>query len=139
MVWQINPCTDYIKRCKDFGKKYPHEVRAVGRNLVTMVSALENGAKPEQVKSFGFIHGNYDYGIVSIDETGHDKPSKPKALRLYAYACEDEQVVYAMLLGEKDGQQNDVKLCKRFVSEKIKEIAAKKATAPKPTVEIVKE
>jgi hypothetical protein len=87
MSWRISGCDGYLKRVKEFGKKYPHELRAVAQNLRTLMDALDLGTKPEQLKLLGFVHGNYDLGILSLDETGHDKPSKPKALRLYLYPC----------------------------------------------------
>jgi hypothetical protein len=140
MAWQISACVDYLKVRKDFSKKYPHEMRAVAGNLLTLFQALENGAKPEQLKSLGFVHGNYPLGILSIDETGHEKQSKPKALRLYLYPCEAEQVVYAMLLGEKDARQpGDVKLCKHFVEQKTKELAAQKSETSKSTAQNTEE
>ncbi len=129
MPWRISGCDDYLKRVKEFGKKYPHEIRAVAQNLRTLMNALDLGTKPEQLKLLGFVHGNYDLGILSLDETGHDKPSKPKALRLYVYPCIEEQVVYAMLLGQKDGQQADVKLCKHFVQNKIESLNAANSQA----------
>lgn len=113
---------------KSLVKKYPHELRAVAQNLRTLMDALDLGTKPEQLKLLGFVHGNYDLGILSLDETGHDKPSKPKALRLYLYPCIEEQVVYAMLLGQKDDQQTDVKRCKHFVQNKIKALNAARSS-----------
>lgn len=122
MAWQFCPCSDFEKQKKDFGKRWPAEMRAVASNLMTMLRALQEGTKPEQLKLLGFVHGNYPLGILSIDETGHGKNSKPKAIRLYVFPSEPEEALYVMLLGEKDKQSQDVALCKEFVAGRIAEI-----------------
>lgn len=122
MTWQLTPCSDYEKRKKDFSKKWPAELRAVVSNLMTLLYALQEGTRPEQLKLLGFVHGNYPLGILSIDETGHGKSSRPKALRLYVFPCETEQALYVMLIGEKARQSQDVALCKEFVAGKLAEI-----------------
>ncbi len=125
MTWTMSPCSDYANAIKVFTKKWPHEMRAVANNLRTLMQSLDRGANPEQVKSLGFVHGNYALGILSIDETGHEKGSKPKSIRLYIFPCETEKSVYVMLLGDKSSQHNDVKLCKDFVSKKLSTITPK--------------
>lgn len=119
MGWTLVPCTDYEKRRGDFSKKWPHEMRAIANNFKTLVAAIEDGANPEQLKSLGFVHGNYPLGILSIDETGHEKGSKPKAIRLYLFPCTEESKLYVMLLGDKSKQSEDVALCKNFVAKKL--------------------
>lgn len=98
---------------------------AIANNVKTLFQSLDGGAKPEQLKLLGFVHGNYPLGILSIDQTGHEKATKPKALRLYVFPCEEEQVLYVMLLGDKAKQDEHVKLCKDFVSKKLASLASK--------------
>lgn len=119
MAWTLTPCSDYEKAKKDFAKKWPDEMRAMANNLRTVIQSLDAGASAEQLKVLGCVHGKYPLGIISVDESGHEKKSKPKALRLYLFPCEEEQVLYVMLLGDKSRQDEHVKLCKEFVSKKI--------------------
>jgi hypothetical protein len=120
MAWTFTLCPDYEKRKKDFTKSWPHEMQAIATNLNRVLQSLENGARPEQLTLLGgFVHGGYPLGIISVDQTGHEKPSKPKALRLYLYPDATEQTLYVLLLGDKQRQSDDVKLCKEFVARKI--------------------
>jgi hypothetical protein len=119
MAWQIVPCSDYEKPKKEFTKKWPEEMRAVAANLRTLLLALENGAKSEQLKSLGFVHSE-PMGILAIDERGCEKKTKPKAVRLYVFPDESESILYVMLLGDKSAQSKDIALCKSFAQEKLK-------------------
>jgi hypothetical protein len=116
-AWKPVPCEDYEKAKKDFVKKWRPEMLAVANNLQTLMQTLDRGVKPEQLKSLPFVHGEYPIGILSIDESGHEKKSKPKAIRLYVFPCESKQLLYVMLIGDKSEQHDDVKLCKAFVSK----------------------
>ena len=117
MAWEIVPCTDYEKAKKSFVKKWRPEMLAVANNLQTVMQTLDRGVKPEQLKTLSFVHGGYPLGILSIDESGHGKKTKPKAIRLYVFPCESEKLLYVMSLGDKSEQHDDVKLCKTFVSK----------------------
>ena len=122
MTWSIRASADYRKAEKEFTKKYKAEMLAVAANLRTLILALEEGANPEQVKSFGFVHGNYDLGLLSIDETGHGKKGKPKALRMYVWPSVTQCVLYVILLGDKSTQPSDITICKQTIKSLMKEL-----------------
>ena len=130
MAWAIRESRDVAKAKEEFGKKYKEETNAVIANLATLLRALEMGTKVEQIKSLGFVHGNYDLDVLSIDESGHGKSTKPKALRLYVWASVSEKVLYVILLSDKSSkakQQADVKLCKESIEPIIKDLKNKSA------------
>jgi len=92
---------------------------AVASNLATLFQALNNGAKPEQLKTLGFVRSE-PLGILAISEKGVSKGTKPKAFRLYVYPDDVTEIVHLLLLGEKQKQQSrDIKLCMEYVSNLI--------------------
>ncbi|TXT21070.1 MAG: Uncharacterized protein FD138_4106 [Planctomycetota bacterium] len=108
-------CEDAQKRLKKYGKKWMHEVVNVSDNLGTLIDALDEGAKPEQLKKLGFVRSEPS-GILAIDESGPGKGSKMKALRLLVFPHEEKQDLYVMTLGDKDSESDDIRLCKVFVA-----------------------
>jgi len=115
MSWSIRLCEDVPKRLKKFQKKWRHEVVNVFDNLDTLLDALSHGAKPEQLKKLGFVHTE-PFGILAVDQSGPGKGSKMKELRLYVYPHQEKEDLYAMILGDKDTQSDDINLAKVFVS-----------------------
>lgn len=111
---------------KEFEKKWLLETTATIANAITLLRALNDGTQLEQLKTLGFVHGNYPLGIISVDQTGCGKATKPKAIRLYLFPCYAERVLYFMLIADKKSQSEDVKLCKEFVSKKIEAIELQK-------------
>lgn len=115
-MWTLNPRPDVQKRLERFKKKWPHELENVFLNLTKLKQTLDLGAKPEQVKQqFSFVHGNYELGVLSIDQRGKNKGAKPKPFRLYVYPDDVTQTLHVITLGDKDTQPNDVKEAKAFV------------------------
>ena len=115
-MWNLNPLPDVQKRVERFKKKWPHELENVFLNLAKLKQAFDFGAKSEQVKQqYSFVHGNYELGILSIDQRGKNKGAKPKPFRLYVYPDETTKTLHVITLGDKDSQPNDVKESKAFV------------------------
>ncbi|MFN0052429.1 MAG: hypothetical protein ACKV0T_09560 [Planctomycetales bacterium] len=115
MPWTVRWCEDAQKRMRKFGKKWRHELVNVGNNLTTLLTALEKGAKPEQLKLLGFVRSE-PLGILAIDESGPGKGSKMKAMRLYVFPHMEQRHLYAMILGDKSTQSDDIRLSKVFVA-----------------------
>jgi hypothetical protein len=115
-MWTLNPLPNVQKRLERFKKKWPRELENVFVNLAKLKQALDLDAKPEQVKQeFSFVHGNYELGVLSIDQRGKNKGAKPKPFRLYVYPDEVTQTLHIITLGDKDTQPDDVKEAKAFV------------------------
>ena len=115
MSWTQRWCEDAQKRLKKFGKKWKHEVRNVADNLTTLIASVEEGSRSEQLKKLGFVRSEPS-GILAIDESGPGKGSRMKALRLYVYLHEEKEDLYILTLGDKDSQEDDIKLSQVFVS-----------------------
>ena len=118
MPWKAVECDDYLKRKKDFNKKWPQEMMAIAANLATLFQSLNAGVKPEQLKNFGFVHSE-PLGILAITERGVSKGTKPKAIRLYVYADQKTETAHLMLIGDKQpqNQAHDIKMCKKYVED----------------------
>jgi len=116
MPWQIVECDDYLKRKKEFIKKWPQEMVAVANNLATFFLAVQAGAKTEQLKTLGFVRSE-PLGILAITEKGVSRGTKPKAFRLYVYVDEDAQLIHLMIIGDKQPQRQseDIRLCTNYV------------------------
>lgn len=128
MPWQVVECDDYLKRKREFNKKWPEEMVAIATNLATLFHSLNLGAKPEQLKSLGFVRSE-PLGILAISERGVSKGTTPKALRLYVYPDEKTETAHLMLIGEKQPQtqSRDIKLCRKYVESVIASNAAAEA------------
>ena len=76
----------------------------------------------EQVKrQLSFVHCKYSLGIVSMDQRGGGGGLKTS--RLYAFPDENEQVLHALTLGDKDSQSDDVRFCTQWVEHHLKQQA----------------
>lgn len=82
----------------------------------TVLVSLNQGVTAEQVKrQFGFVHGTYPAGIISVDQKGGG--AGLKQTRLYLYPDEGEEVLYHLRIGDKGSQKTDVELCVQWVVE----------------------
>jgi hypothetical protein len=110
-MWELRECDDLEKRMKKLVKKHRQEVINVLDNLQSYLTALRQGLLPQQ------IVGNWvrsePRGLRALDQTGPKNPKK--VLRLYIYPDEDTQTLYALTIGDKDSQSDDIKMCEVFV------------------------
>ena len=112
-MWSVSPSDDYVRRHKRYEKKHTRELSAVLDNLDTLLTALREGAKVQQVKA-GFLHPE-PLGVLAIDQKGGGKALAET--RLYVYTEEDKEVLHIITLGDKRSQPNDIALCRQFVAE----------------------
>lgn len=117
MPWKVVPLAPFVRSAKSHEKSWPAEMRAAVANAYDLVQQLDQGTKPAQLSLLGYVHSGYPLGILAVDETGHGQKKRPKALRLYVYPSEEQQLLYLLLIGGKDGQPADVAKCKSAVEE----------------------
>lgn len=122
-MWVLRPLPDLAQRLARFKKRWNHEVVNTLDNLDTVLKALRTGAKPMQIKQLGFAHSEPS-GIIAVDQRGKGKGAKPKQLRLYVYPEEGSQVLYAITLGDKDSQTEDIKESVKFVQGLLQSMKA---------------
>lgn len=114
MSWSIVPLPAFAKRLEKLEKKWRHEILNVLDNLDTVVKTLNAGARPTQIKQFGFAHSE-PQGIIAIDQKGRGKGAKLKPFRLYTYCDETSRSVFLITLGDKPTQPDDIKESVAFV------------------------
>lgn len=112
-MWDLGAENAYRKAVKHFVKKYRRELKAVHDNLDTLLKALREGAKPQQVK-LGCIHPEPG-GVLAIDQKGGG--AGLKETRLYTYPDEDTKSLYLITLGDKRSQKKDIQYCKEWVQD----------------------
>jgi len=112
-MWPMISHSDVGKRLKRYQKKWPREMVNVLDNLDSLHRALCAGSKPEQLKSFGFVHSE-PMGILAVDQKGTGK-GKLKQFRLYTFADLVSETLHLRILGDKDTQSDDIALAKVFV------------------------
>lgn len=112
-MWNLSPLSDVHKRLDSFKKKWAHEMTNVFDNLDTIVKALNEGTRPEQLKQLGFVHSE-PCGVLAIDQKGPGKGSKLKQFRLYVFPEEDAEILHLITLGDKDSQKDDIRQVKGF-------------------------
>jgi len=120
MAWTLSFCDDFENRKKDFQIRWRAEMMAIGQNLQTLLTALEEGTRPEQLKLLRFVRSE-PMGILAISEKGTQKKGKPKVLRLYVFPEESNERLYVMSIGDKERQSEDIKRCKHFVAQLIQD------------------
>lgn len=113
--WRIEVTDKYERGHKEYEKKNPFELKAMLNNLDTYVIALNQLNNPLLIPG-GFIHHKYPRGIKSIDQRGKSKV-KLKQTRLYVYPDTKNRVLYLLQIGDKNTQQDDVKICVDFIKE----------------------
>lgn len=111
-MWTYEPHDEYLKRARDFRKRWRREHDAVLDNLDQYRLALEAGAHPLKVP-LGFIHAE-GMGAIALDERGHGK-GRLKATRLYLYPDSETCQIHILTIGDKSSQPNDVKTCHQFI------------------------
>ena len=116
-MWTLDQTDEYSKRLRKWPKKYGRELEALIDNLDSLFTALATGVKPEQAKQkFGYVHSE-PKGLLAVDQSGGG--GGLKASRLYTYPDCDEEVLYALTLGDKDSQSQDIKWCKEWVDSHL--------------------
>ncbi|MCK4401958.1 hypothetical protein KAW08_06630 [bacterium] len=83
----------------------------------TYFESLRRDINPLQINA-GFIH-HEPIGIKAVDQKGGNKKIKLKQTRLYIFPYTEEKVLYALTIGDKQSQKEDIKWCQDFV-KKIK-------------------
>lgn len=126
-MWTLAKTDEYERRHKRFEKKRPRELAAVLDNLDTFFTALQGGAKPQQIR-MGCIHAE-PHGVLALDQKGGGK--NLAQTRLYIYPDPDAEIVHVITLGGKDTQAEDIKLCSEFVEQ----LRKNKAPSPEPRKE----
>ncbi len=111
--WQIEFTDKYERKLRWYEKKQANELLAVLNNLDTYFESLKCAGNPLQVNA-GFIHPE-PVGIKAIDQKGGNKKIKLKQTRLYIFPCTEEKVLYALTIGNKQSQKEDIKWCQDFV------------------------
>ncbi len=111
-MWKIQPTDRWDRDQRHYVKKHPDELAAVMRNLGRYLDLLKNAKNPMDVRA-GFLHpeGN---GILAIDQKG--SRGNLQETRLYTFADRDNCIVYLIAIGNKDSQQCDLQLSRRFVA-----------------------
>lgn len=130
-MWTLNPLPEFPKRADRFRKKWEHEISNVLTNLKTLVTALNLGTHPEQLKQLGFVHSE-PMGILAVDQKGKGKGAKLKPFRLYVFPDERTKILHLLTLGDKDTQSADIKNCQSIVEKLLQSTVA-------PTSEIARD
>lgn len=117
-MWTASKTTEFEKRAVKWGKKYRRELAAMFDNLDTLLEALQSGVKPEQIKrNLSFVHSEPD-GLLAVDQKGAGKGAKES--RAYTYPDEREKRLHHLTLGGKETQSADIKSCKAWIKEHLK-------------------
>ena len=112
MAWKIAQGDRFKNKLSKFRKKYPKETDQATENVNKYFNALQGGAKPTNIKR-GYIHPE-SRGIVAIDEKGSG--TILSLTRLYIYPDEENETLWLLAIGNKQTQQDDIKLSKKAVS-----------------------
>lgn len=115
--WMLEEAPIFASRFRWYQKKHPNETRAALNNLDTYLTALNSGVKPPLIQA-GFIHRE-PQGVVAIDQKGGK--GSLKQTRLYMYTAEVKNTVYLITIGDKQSQDQDLKDCRKFVTDLRKE------------------
>jgi hypothetical protein len=112
MIYVETALTDgYDSRSKRYAKKHEREWLAILENLDTYQVALNEGAKPLQVK-FGFLHFEPN-GVVAIDQKGGG--SSLRQTRLYVFPEVDHCILHLITIGDKTTQKADIDVCREYI------------------------
>ena len=110
-MWNVEPTDDYQRDHRRWEKKHREELSAVLSNLEKFFSALNEGAKPRNIKA-GFVHPEPS-GVLALDQTGAKR--KLKVSRLYIFPDEGSKTLHLLRLGDKQSQPDDIQECVGFV------------------------
>jgi len=113
-IWNSEETNKFVITFRKYEKKHEEEAIAAMTNLGSYMRLLEKGVNPLQI-SVSYVHDERK-GIVAVDQ----KKSKRKLreTRLYFYPDAERKIVYLLIIGDKNSQQNDIKFCR----EQIKKI-----------------
>lgn len=115
-MWKLEPTDEYQRRHKRYEKKHSRELAAVLDNLDTVMKALKDGLKLEQVRTFGFAHAE-PHGVLALDQKGGHGTGLAQT-RLYVYLDQHDPkapVMHVITLGDKGSQSDDIRYCSEFV------------------------
>jgi hypothetical protein len=115
-MWEIETTTQWEKDEKHYRKKHPRELAAVLNNLDRYLCLIKILPNPRSAAA-GYLHPEPG-GVIAIDQKGGG--SNLQETRLYTYACEAQNVLYLITVGNKDSQSNDIQIAKRFVEQLLK-------------------
>lgn len=111
-MWTLaEPTDEYKRRFTRFDKKKRRQSLATLANLDTLIKALIDGLKLEQVVTFGFVHTE-PKGVLAVDQKGGAKLAET---RLYIYPDKRTEIVHLLTLGDKRTQKGDIEFCSDYV------------------------
>ena len=110
-VWQVEPTTQFTADSHWYAKKRPDELKAVLNNLGRYVSQLRE-AKNAACVHAGYLHPE-PHGIIAIDQKGGG--GNLQETRFYVFPDQVNRILYLITIGNKNEQQDDIKLATRFV------------------------
>jgi hypothetical protein len=119
-MFRLFPTQSYERDLKRYAKNRPAELKAVLDNLDKYLQSLQAGVKPLQIKA-GFIHPE-PQGVIAIDQKGGGK--NLAQTRLYVFPDVEAEVLYLIVLGDKNSQKSDIQASREFVNELIKQKAS---------------
>jgi hypothetical protein len=120
-MWKINSATDdYDKRRRWYEKNRPRELGAINENLAKYLAALNNGAKPLQIKDGAIRSEGGDVYRISQHGSTFGKLAET---RLYVYPDVEASVLHLLTIGDKRTQSEDI----QFGKECVKAIKKQKA------------
>lgn len=120
-MWTVQETDDYERDRRWFARKRPHELAAVVDNAEAYAIALEAGANPLQVLSFGYVHDERQ-GLYAVDQKHAATKRKLAETRLYLYPELETKTLFLLAIGDKNTQRHDVAKCHRFVAHRRKEL-----------------
>ncbi len=111
-MWTLAPTDSWNRAYGWYSKKRSNELAAVLRNLNRYVELL-NAAKNAQSVAAGFLHFEPG-GVVAVDQKGGKNLQETRA---YTFPWQETETLYLLTIGNKKQQPEDVKYCKKWVSE----------------------
>ncbi len=110
-AWQIEPTDQFTADKAWYAKKHPRELEAVVNNVARYMSQLKQ-AKNALCVQAGYLHPE-PHGVVALDQKGGG--AALQETRLYVYPDGEKRILYLITIGNKNTQQDDIKLASRFV------------------------
>jgi len=103
----------FYQKVKKWPKKHHRELASMLAHLKTIHEALCLGAAVEHLR-FGFVHPE-PMGILALDQKGGG--SGLKETRLYIFPHTEKKHLYAITIGDKASQSDDITYCKDLVAQ----------------------
>ena len=97
-------------RLKRYAKRHPRETASCFNNLDLVLRALNQGTPFVQL-SFGFFRPEGE----NLWRIGQTKVPHAKETRLYVYVRIVETTISTLLIGDKDEQPDDIRICKEII------------------------